>query len=241
MVERIKKYGRYKDYYMLSCIEVKIAIIITVVLGLFIFKYLNFYEIFSAVEGDLKQIIIAIIGGEFSLLGMSLAGMAIITSLISPEILCVINKLDKEDTINRVLSHFEFSALNLGIQITYLILVYFTLISEREIIDKGPFIACSVVICYHFFFNLFYIISLIGDCIKINGIKSQSEKILSLEKSVYDIASEFRIDYILAILLKEKGIDREQLLNDIYSMIDKSSLKDKQMVKEYLYNYYGSK
>ena len=37
MMERIKSYNRYKDYYTFSCIEVKIATIITFILMFFIF------------------------------------------------------------------------------------------------------------------------------------------------------------------------------------------------------------
>ena len=238
MIERIKSYNRYKDYYTFSCIEVKIATIITFILMFFIFGVLNFYEIFSVVQEDLKQIILAILGGEFTLLGMSLAGMAIITSLISPDFLHAIGKVDDNDTINRVLSHFEFSALNLGIQISYLLLVYFAFISTMEVLNKIPFIICSTLVCYHFFFNLFYIISLIGECLKINKIKTQSREIISLEKTIYDIANEFRIDFILAILLKEKNLNREQLLKELCSMIDKSNISDGEIIKEYFRNYY---
>lgn len=238
MLERFKKYHRYKDYYSLSSIEVKAAITVTIVIMLFIFKVLNFYEIFSIVQEDIKQLIIALLGGEFALLGMSLAGMAIITSLISPEILAVINKIDKEDTINRVLSHFEFSALNLGIQISYFILVYFALVSMREVIEKTLFIICSVIICYHFFFNLFYILSLIGECIKINDIKTEGGKIVSLDKTIFEVANELRIDYMLQILLREKGINKEQFISSLYSLIDKSGISDEYKVKEYLSNYY---
>lgn len=89
-----------------------------------------------------------------------------------------------------------------------------------------------------FFFNLFYIISLIGECIKINKIKTQSREIISLEKTIYDIANEFRIDFILAILLKEKNLNREQLLKELCSMIDKSNISDGEIIKEYFRNYY---
>ena len=132
-------------------------------------------------------------------------------------------------------------SFNFGVQISYFILIYFALISKREVIEKIPFIICSTIICYHFFFNLFYIISLIGDCIKINEIKTQSKQIASYEKTFYNIVNELRIDYLLALSLKEKGIKREQLLKDLYVMIDKSNLDDKPNIKEYLCNYYGNR
>ena len=237
MIERIRRYERWKDYFSLKCFEVWISIIATVTLYVGLFEILKIYESFYNIQSDLRQVILGILGGEFTLLGMSLAGMAIITSVIPMEALSIINRLDKSETINRVLSHFEFSAFNLAIQIAYFLLIYFSLLSERPVIGKIPFIICFIVVCYHFFFNLFYIIALIGECIEINMIKNNCEKIVSVTKTTIDIANEVRIDYILSELFKGENI--EKLRKDLSEMIDKSSISNKQDIKEYLKNYYG--
>ena len=238
MIERIKKYKRWKDYFAVGCFEVNMAIGVTAILGVVLFKMFGIYEAFYNIQDDLKQILLSILGGEFTLLGMSLAGMAIITSVISTELIRIINLFDENETVNRVLSHFEFSAFNLAIQIAYILVIYFSLLSEDPVIGKYSFIVCFIIVCYHFFFNLFYIIALIGECIKINEIKNKCEKVASLEKTTIDIANEVRIDYILAVLLKDRG-NKSHLMNALIEIIDKSNISDKQAIKDYLKKYYG--
>lgn len=238
MIERIKKYKRYKDYYTISCFEVRIAILVTISLAGLLLGRLNFYENFVEYQNDIKQILTVIIGGEFTLLGMSLAGMAIITAMFSTESLRIINSIDKNDTINRVLSQFEFSALNLGIQIVYLIALYLIIASNEETTAFPLFLLCFLVVTYHFTFNVFYIIALIGNCIRINEIKNKSNNIALISRSNIEVANEIRIDYILAILLKEKGINRDGMLKDLFNIIDKSKISNKQEIKDYLLSYY---
>jgi len=239
MIKRIKEYKRYEDYYSLISMEVKSSLLLTLFLTMFLLVFLNFYNEFFEYQEDVKQLLTAIIGGEFGLLGMSLAGMAIITSLFSPETLKLINKIDKNDVINRLLSQFEFSAFNLGFQISYLIIFYFAISSNRNLVNVYIFFTAFVLTAYHFFFNLFYIIALIGNCIEINVIKNSCDTISLNEKTRMDIANEIRIDYILAVLLKDKGFNREQLKDSLNLIIDKSNISDKESVKEYFKSYYS--
>lgn len=239
MIERIRRYKRYQDYYALNCFEVRSAAVCTVIISWLLLCNLDLYEEFQIYQGDLKQIISVVVGGEFSLLGMSLAGMAIITSIFSQETIRMINSVDKNDTVNRVLSQFEFFALNLGIQMIYLITIYLTITSNKLLINKTSFVIVFILVIYHFCFNLFYIIALIENCIKINEIKNICNKITMIEKSNIDVANELRIDYMLAMLLKERNIDRAKMLNDLFQMLDKSNIQKRQDIKEYLRNYYG--
>lgn len=239
MIERIKKYKRYKDYYEFHCFEVKFSLFITVIIIILFEKVLGFFEKFNEFQNSVQQILLVVVGGEFTLLGMSLAGMAIITAMLSPEFMKPINKVDKNDTINRVLSHFEFSALNLGIQITYLFIVYFSIASDKKVIHKCLLLICSFLIIYHFFFNIFYIIALIGNCIKINEIKNICSRILATNKTDMDVANEIRIEYILAILFKEKDIKRDIFIKDLFTIVDKSNIQNKQFIKEYFESYYS--
>lgn len=239
MFERIKKYERYKDYYAIRSFEVRGAGILTVILGLFFRYLLDFRELFINFQEDLKQIIIMIISGEFSLLGMSLAGMAIIVSLLTPEELKIIEKVDKNNTVDRVLSQFEFSAFNFGLQIVYLIIIYFLIACDKEVANRWIFWLVFVVIVYHFLFNLFYVLSLVGSCIKMNSIKRKCYRVSINEKSFVDAANEIRIEYLLAIILKDKGIGKEAFLKKLDEMIDLSKLPNKNEVKKYLKDYYG--
>lgn len=241
MIDRIKRYKRYRDYYALSSFEVRSGIACAVIISWLLFDKLEMYELFQLYQSDLKQIISVIIGGEFSLLGMSLAGMAIITSIFSQDEIKIINSIDTSDTINRVLSQFEFFALNIGFQMVYLIAIYLMLTSNKLLIDKIWFVTIFLVIVYHFCFNIFYIISLIENCIKINEIKGVCTKIATVEKSNVDIANELRIDYILKIIIEERNIDKARMLDDLFEMLDKTNIQNPQKIKDYLQNYYYGK
>ena len=241
MIDRIKRYKRYRDYYALSSFEVRSGIACAVIISWLFFDKLEMYELFQLYQSDLKQIISVIIGGEFSLLGMSLAGMAIITSIFSQDEIKIINSIDKSDTINRVLFQFEFFALNIGFQMIYLIAIYLMLTSNKLLIDKIWFVTIFLVIVYHFCFNIFYIISLIENCIKINEIKGVCTKIATVEKSNVDIANELRIDYILKIIIEERNIDKARMLDDLFEMLDKTNIQNPQKIKDYLQNYYYGK
>lgn len=238
MYERIKTFKRYKDYYSLSSFEVKISIIVTVVFYV-LFRYIfEFYNNFVFFWDDLKLFINMSISGALTLLGMSFAGVAIIVSLFPADLMRVIERVDKNDTINRVLSQFEFLGLNLGMQIVYLLVLLFAVSSKRELVDERIFWIFFVIIVYHFFFNLFYSIALIGSCIKINIVKDKCNKVLHVEKSAVDVANEVRIDYLLAIVLDEKNITREKFLKEIDNMLEKSNQNNKEEVKKYLKKYY---
>lgn len=238
MFDRIKMYQRYRDYYAISSFEVRWSLIIMLAI-LILFNYvLDFYQEFLMYQEGVKQIITAILGGEFTLLGMSLAGIAIVISLISPDELRIIEKVDRNDTVSRVLSQFEFSALNLAVQIIYMFIIFVSLLSAKPKVCIGVFwILCALVI-YHFCFNVLYIVSLIGSCIKLNSIKNQCYKVAKNDYSIIDSANEIRIEYLLKIVLKNTGIKREQFLQELFDLLDESQIKNKEEIKEYLRHHY---
>ena len=238
MLDRIKRYQRYKDYYAISSFEVKWSLFMTLAFFAF-FKYgLNFYQEFLIYQEGIKQIIMAIIGGEFTLLGMSLAGIAIVVSLISPEELKIIAKIDKNDTVNRVLSHFEFSAVNLAVQIIYMFIIYAVLLCQKPKVCVGIFWILCVLIIYHFCFNILYIVSLVGSCISLSSIKNQCYKISQNAHSVIDLANEIRIEYLLKIVLANSGINRHKFLQELFGLLDESQVKNKEEIKDYLRHRY---
>lgn len=141
MFSRIFSYQRYRDFYSWKSLEVRFSFVLTVCFYLIFFYMLNLYENISVYLESLKDVLLCIIAGDFGLLGMSLAGMAIITSLFTPETVKIINKIDKNDTINRILSSFEFSALNIVLQIIYMLLLFFVLSSDSPPIQRRKALA----------------------------------------------------------------------------------------------------
>lgn len=239
MFKRIWIYKRYKDYVSLKSFEVYLAIVLTLLFSVALFGPLDVYGEFSYYEEVVNTICQCIIAGEFGLLGMSLAGMAIITSLLTANMLQAINKVDKNDTINRVLSQFEFSAFNLVLQIIYMLFLDVCLSSPRELVAKPAFIGIVVVSLFHLFFNVLYILALIGNCIEINSIKTSYELISEMEKTTVEAANEVRIDYILAVVLKDRDMNKKDMIKGLNEIIDKGNLKNGEEVKKYFHDYYN--
>lgn len=241
MFKRIKEYKRYLDYYYIKSIEVWLSLSLTILFDIFIFIFLNFYADFNLFENAISDILLCIIGGEFGLLGISLAGMAFITGVISPELLSILKKHDKNNVIDRVMSQFEFSAFNLAIQIILLFFCYFAILSNRTIVSFAVFVAIFSIILYHLLFNILYVVALIGNCIKINNIKEKCVTVKKIEKTDIDILNELRIDYLLSRYLKHNDISSDVFMEGLNEIIDKTTFDNKNELKDYMRKYYKLK
>lgn len=237
MFERIKKYKRYKDYFAMSTIEVKFSCLSTIVF-LVIEYYLRIYNNIGEFSDSIMNLILYIISGEFCLFGMILAGITLIVSLITKSMRVYMDKYDMKNLSERILSQFEFSAFNLVIQIMYLFIAYLALGRNVQVIDKKMFLLMYALIVYHLSFNVFYILQLLGNCIQLNNIKDKCEKVEQLEKNVYEIANEIRIDYLLALVLKDKNINKYEFIQTLDEMLEKGNYKDKKQVRKYFHSYY---
>lgn len=240
MFERIKKYKRYRDYITISTLEVKCAIICTLLFCISE-RLLDIHKNIQEYSDILTNLILYIISGEFCLFGMVLAGIALVVSMITESMRKQMRKQKLSDLSERILSQFEFSAANLVVQIIYMIIIYLTLASDKVVLNKKEFYIVFILVVYHLSFNIFYILQLISNCIKLNSIKEKCETINRIEKSLLDSANEIRIDYILAILLNERNINRDDFLKKIDEMIEQGNYKNSIELKEYINNYYKRK
>lgn len=241
MFNRIIKYERYKDYYSLNSMEVKISLLLSIAFSTMAFYFLDIYNKFAFFESAIIDLLSYVIAGEFGLIGMALAGMAIITSLITPDIMAVIQKNDHNDVTGRLLSQFEFSAFNFAVQISYIIFLWICIHSDKKIVSPLFFYIIFIILIYHFFFNLFYTLALIGNCIKFFEIKNKCYKLIQTDKSKIDIANEIRIDFLLSIILKDKGFDNGMFIEHLDEIVDKSKILEKEELKRYFHSYYNIK
>ena len=83
-----------------------------------------------------------------------------------------------------------------------------------------------------------YIVSLVGSCISLSSIKNQCYKISQNAHSVIDLANEIRIEYLLKIVLANSGINRHKFLQELFSLLDESQVKNKEEIKDYLRHRY---
>ena len=132
------KFARWKDYFNYKEWEVIISLLLTSVV-LFFLIYIDFYNDFLAFQSGVCDLLMCIVAGCFGLLGFSFGGIAIATSILSKEQIDIINKNGKEQNVEKIMSSYEFFALNMAILLLISILVYFAILSSLNIVSKYVF------------------------------------------------------------------------------------------------------
>lgn len=238
MSSRIIQNKKWKDIYNIKEIEVKIALIITVIL-LSSAVFLDFHHEFITIQDDIKTIITIFLGGLLAMLGFVLAGIAIVISLFDKKMISFLQRIKKENAILQILVSFEFSAFFVAITILFLTGLYIVISLSEPVLGKVLFYVIFSVSIYSVLFNIFYIIALIGNCIRIYQLSIQFNEIDYLERSLIDEVNEIRIDYILNSIGNMSGTSRENLKESIVEFTKCSNNKSKDSIIKYLEKYYG--
>lgn len=238
MFERFKKYSKWDEYFSWKEWEVKATVIGTVIAVIF-FMFLNIYGEFTYFEEPLKNLLLYLIGGFLGLIGIVLSGIAIVASLFDEKQTKLIEKVNGKGTIERLMCSFEFLAFNLGISVMYLIGLYLTICSRRPLVNKGLYIIIVGLTIYVILFNIFYTISLVGNCVSLTRVKTTYTAIIENEKNLYDVANEVRIDFLIATLLQEHSVPEYQFIKELEEHIKCSQVPNKVQVLQYLRKYYS--
>ncbi len=236
--ERIKANKKIHDYLNFSEPEVKLSVFFTFLITLFLF-YIDMYNDFNYFQEGILNLILCVIGGFIGLLGLSLSGIAIITSLFTKEDLITIDKYNPKGTLDKIISSFLFHSLNIGISIIMLILCYLALISPKPLINIYLFWCIFIVIIYFNLFILFYTVSLVDNCISLYKIKYMYDELSMLSKSLYDEINEIRIDYLITKLMKYKEYDLTEIEKEIEELINLSDYSNKDRLINYIRDVYG--
>lgn len=238
MFERFSDEGKWHDYYNFKTFECRTSItftIIILILSLFIDLHGNLEEYLIALQNTSLYVMQAFVG----LLGIIIAGVAIIISIFTKDLVNIINKLNKNNPIYKVLISFEFLAFNIGISILLLLLVYFTLNTPIDILPKIAFYITLVIIIYYILFIIFYLISLIGNIIRLFYISHIYKDIDKEKKNLYVQANEVRIDFILNLIISQTNLDSEEFKSKLDEYLDASEMENKKEIKEYFKQYYS--
>lgn len=238
MFERFKKYSKWGEYFSWKEWEVKATVIGTVIAVIF-FMFLNIYDEFTYFEEPLKNLLLYLIGGFLGLIGIVLSGIAIVASLFDEKQTKLIEKVNGKGTIERLMCSFEFLAFNLGIGIMYLIGLYLTICSRRPLANKGLYIIILGLTIYVILFNIFYTISLVGNCVSLTRVKTTYTDIIENEKNIYNVVNEVRIDFLVATLLQQHSVSKYQFMKELEEHIKSSNIPNKDNVIEYFQKYYG--
>ncbi|MFV9833442.1 hypothetical protein [Bacillus stercoris] len=107
-----------------------------------------------------------ILGGFFSLLGLTIGGLAIITGTIEEEIITKIREERKFESLISVIYNFYFCGALIGFSMVLSILAY--LITYIELaFNMYLFWLGSLIFNYFVLFSIIYSVMLLGTCIRI--------------------------------------------------------------------------
>lgn len=236
ILERFTDASKWKDYINLKSFECKIATIIALIfLGYAILT--DMHGNFDSYVDVLKNLTIYIGQALIGVLGIIIAGVTIIFSLLNKKIVKEIEKVSKRSVQNLFIS-FEFLAFNVGIAIFLFFLVHVSLYSNLPLLNELIFYFIVLFLSYFLFFIIFYSISLISNIVRMFYIANIYDEIDSSDKNLYIIANEIRIDFMLKTLLSFTKVEKEEFLKKLDDYVDASDIQEKDVIKNYFRDYY---
>ena len=237
MIGKILEKKKYKDFYNFKAWECKVSIIITIIIFLLLINTpVDIVTNFSNYIETLKNIVIYIASGLLAMIGVIMAGIALILSLLSKKFRQSIKGIGNTDPSKDIMLSFEFLVINLAFGSILFFLLYFMLSVDINI-GIWPFYITLFLFIYYFNFLIFYTIALIENTIDLYFIKDLYEEIDLQDKSLYDKVNEIRIDY----LLKNSNVtSKEELLESLESIVDEMNIQNKDEIKKYFRNYYNN-
>lgn len=242
---RIIRYKKWKDFYCFNRMECILSIIFTIGITRFILRQNVYNELTTFIE-PLKNITLYIASALIGVLGLVLAGVSIIISLMQSKNIRIIaesnelNDSNDETDIIRVLVSFEFISLVVGILAIMFFCIYFSLYSKTMIISEFTFYFLTFIMTYMFCFVLFYIVALVGNCIKVFYISKIYDGVIPLNREdLLAKVGEVREDFILIKL--QEIYNQEDIADELINYANEIPIKDKVQIVNYLKAHYGKK
>ncbi|KUO71449.1 MAG: hypothetical protein APF81_09060 [Desulfosporosinus sp. BRH_c37] len=193
------------------------------------------YSNFHTYSVPFQNITIYIASSFIGMIGIILAGIAVIVGKLEVNVVKLIEEINGKGTVEKILVSFEFLAFNIGIGIFTFLLLHIILYSNKPLICIGLFYTMFGLITYLFLFIIFYTVSLVSNTVNVFTISNTYNQIIGREKSLFDTANEIRIDFLLRGYIVGS---REQFLRDLLQFVDDSNINNKEQVKNYFSKCY---
>lgn len=243
MLGRFSEFGKWKDYIAYKTFEFKFSAITAIIIWLFFWLFLDVYGKFDVYVIPFQNFTAGIIQALIGMLGIILAGLAIVISILNNEI---VHKIEDEverkegikNAVSRILASFEFLAFTISIWIFLFFIINISLYSKETLINVFFFYSLLIVVTFFLSFIIFYTVALISNCVRIFYISNLKAKNIKNDKTFHDLTNEIRIDYIIRTICIEKHLSPEEFLEDLNMLIDSMEIENKELVKKYFQNYY---
>lgn len=212
--------------------EIKGAASVSLLLEL-VFIALSLHDNFALYQDDICSLIECVIAGLIGLIGVAIAGIAIVIALFTSEQINLINKL-KEGAFENLLYDFKWFSLVSAVETAIFIAIIFVIRSPYPIAPQIAFYFITFILTYGIFYQLFYACALIGNFIKMSHLKCSLDTILNQTKSVPLSAIEFQIDFLVSRLFNEDKQTARGFYTELIDIIEKSSVKNRDEIVGYI-------
>lgn len=91
---------------------------------------------------------------------------------------------------------------------------------------------------YFVFFNIFYTVSLVGNCIRLYKIKNLYDDIELERTTLIELLNDVRIDFILAQIGELRKKDPKDIVEELIQTVKQSSIEEKEALLKYLEEHY---
>lgn len=244
MLGRFNEYGKWKDYIAIRSFEFKFSAGTTIIIFLYLLLVLDVHNKFTNYVVPFQTFTSGILQALIGMLGIILAGLAIVISMLNNEMVKEIEKQvekkeGKKHAISRILTSFEFLAFTISIWIFLILIINITLYSKDNLINGFLFYSIVVITLYFLSFIVFYTVALISNCVRIFYISNLSTVVTENEQTLFDRANEVRIDFIIKTISEDKKISGEEFLSELNKVIDSTYPESSEPLKKYFESYYG--
>lgn len=236
MLDIIKRHNRLKDILNIRESEARFSIFLSLI-SCIILYCVGLFEKFSLFSEMLIDIILCFIGGYIGIIGFSLTGMAMMLGLFSRKQISIIEKHNGQGVIEEVMSSYGFLAFISACNVFLLFIVSFAISCEKRMLPSYLFWICAFIILYLTFFNIFYAVSLVFNCVSlftISKIYSACEE----QDDIVSTANEIRTDYVLGVLVKILNISRNDVLEGLKNEASNLPEETRKKVMEYFETHY---
>lgn len=221
--------SKFKDLINVKNSEVRIALYISIG-TLIILHQLDVYSNWGDYESMFKSLINSVIQSFIGLIGIIIAGVAVIISVFTREILKVMRKKDLVKSLQPIFNSFVFLAHFTVIGIILFVFVYF-FIHTKVLVPIWLLYMIIFATTYIFYFVMFYMVSLIKNIVKMFFITSKfnegldKEEDLLLEKAINFIENEMKSEHFVIDQLIRNVIRNKKLESDLKIEIIKILMK----------------
>ena len=216
--------------------EVRWAVGISIFME-FLFIALSLHSNFSIYENDVCSLIQCAIAGLISLIGVAIAGIAIVIALFTTEEIKTINEL-VPNSFDDLLYDFKWFALVSAIEVSVFVAMIFVIRSPYPIAPMPLFYFVIFLLVYGVFYLLFYGYALVGNFIKMAGIKCKLDAASKQSKSIPLLAIEVELDFLVSRLFHEDKQASSKFYSELINVLEKSTLNSKDEIVDYLKKRY---